>query len=680
MSTAEQRESARKRQQNKRDRDAGLPETYPVIKISAKERAEDAALQIALTALDESEKYYHKSECRSRIECFNLYCAWARGRKILGKKRSYDEWIRLRDLSRRNLFFLAKYLLGFKRLLYRVHKPVCDMFVRKNFRNTYHKEYDLEDVEGAFWRMRETRFKNALILDPRAWFKTSLNIADVVQWLINCPDVKILLLTAENKRSTDLLDAVKRYFKNDESHLTNFQLLFPEYLTTGVASTSSQPLDCPARKQSLVGVDHTLWVKSQSSQKTGSHADVVKRDDIVTPENSTSPELRIAVQESADDTANLVLEHGFIDTIGTRYVGGKDPDYYGVMLKREAESDEVDKDLKYFVRSCWAVKPEYSNVRLQDLTLDMVDLIFPEHGRSPAMTFKGLRRKLLDNERSFRNQQLNEPIDSSEDSAWVNEFTLESLRATCYPRESAPKNGKILGTWDFAYKDKARSDYSCGVVITLYQRPEDGQCAICVLDVSMDKWPAKELVYEILKFHARYKPETVMIEQALGSEFLEIDLKNESLRRGSDFPGALRWYPIKNTDDIKRKRFKNLSLLHKDGRLHFVNGLWMDKCFEQLCSYEGKKSTGYRKDDFIDALGLCIEFLPKTALMSGITSEEAEREMEKMQREANKVAWYKRTFGGGSASPVAPAPAPVVPERDPRKSMMDKILPPGMRT
>jgi hypothetical protein len=680
--------TAAQRKQNQRDREAGREQTYQNVDLAQKAR--DLAIIAELDIKDATEKYYYKSECRTRAECYRLYCQFGRGKKIISltrigrgrkalrEKLSFNQWLRVRDLCRTNLFFLAKYFLGFEDLVYRVHKPVCDAFVKKDFRNTYHKDYTLKDVRTAFDRMRERRFKNSLILDPRAFFKTSINLSDIVQWLLNCPDVKILLLTAENKRATDLLVAVKKYFKSEEDEpSTGFQYLFPEYLIPGVDGTSTQPLNCPARKESLVGVDHSLWVKSQSSQKTGSHADVVKRDDIVTPENSTTTELRAAVKESADDTANLVLEHGFVDTIGTRYTGGKDPDYYGVMLQREQDSAEEDKDLKYFVRPCWYVKPEYKDLRLKELTsIEMVDLVFPEQGRTPAASFKGLRRKLLDNERSFRNQQLNEPIDSEEDSPWAVHFTEEFLRAHTYPMESAPKEGKIFQTCDLSYGEKSTSDFSVIVTAMIYLNAE-GKYAICILDVDFGKWKSSELSTQICFAYRRWPmAEQICIERVLGAPWLYENIGHVGQKYGvPEIKNKIILWPVDVSPNAKRTRIKSLEFLMADNRLHIVsNAKYIDELYKQFTNFSGEKSTASKKDDIPDGCSFMLNYLPKSALKRDVDPAEAQKEAEEMRAKELQKAQYERMFGSITivASQILAVVAELKP--DPRRAGMSKIF------
>lgn len=646
-------------QRNKRERDKDKKKKTAKI---------DPVLLDKLQQLDRTEKYFHKSECRSRAECYALYIEHAAGEEILGKKITFEHWLRLRDVYRKNLYLLAKHLLGFPDLVYRVHKPVCDTFVKKNFDGIYYDGFTISDIKKAFRRLRESRAKEALILDPRGFFKTSLDLADIVQWLLICPEIRILLLTAEHGRSIELLEAVKTYFAYDEESETvsDFLLLYPEYRITGVDATSSKPLDCPARiiKRTGKRVGASLWVKSQSSQKTGSHADVIKRDDIVTPENSRTPELREGVKESADDTANLLDGHSFMDTIGTRYAGGDEPDYYGVMLRREFEQEAEGKGLEYFVRPCWTVKPEYAHVKLKDLTEEMVNLTFPELDGSATASFKALRKKLLDNERSFRNQQLNEPIDSAEDSPFKASFNLDQLRANSYAYSAAPQLSETFMAWDLAAKDNLRSDFSAGAVCRMFQLPQVAptdviQWGISVLEVVYGKWKQSELAIEIVKFRNKWNPsQAIYIEDAAGADTLKEKIRIESWKRGTG-PVNIRWVVPSNLPNAKANRIKGLEILLQEGRLKFVNGAWIDETFSQFERFTGEKGNKGRKDDIPDAISFLVRFLPGSS-QPNANLESLKKEEEEREKEAQKRAIYAAYFGNQTQKPKPSIVAPPI--------------------
>jgi predicted phage terminase large subunit-like protein len=650
----DEKERVRRNQANSRARKKGQPIPYPPQKSNQEKKEKILAFELELEKVDAEKKHYHKSECRSRKELFHWFCAFASEKEILGEsfpddiRVAFFKWLDLRDKCRTDLFFLAKDLLGYKDLIERVHQPVCDMFVKKDFTNTYHADYDYSDIKNAFWRMRDTRTKEALILYPRSTYKSCINVADIVQWLLCCPDVKILLLTAEDKRAKQILVAVKRFFE-ERKYPSNLQLLFPEYTLRGVDSTSKEPLNCPARKEELAGIDNNFWVKSQASQKTGSHADVIKRDDIVTPENATTPELREAVKESADDTANLILEHGFLDTIGTRYAGGRDPDYYGVMMQREIEAKkefgDSYTDLKYLAGASWIVKPEYRNLPLRKLQLHMVDLLFPEVAKTPERAFRELFKKVLANERMFRNQQLNEPIDDEDEGPYKISFTEASLRAHMYQREAAPKAGDVYIIWDWALSDKKTSDYSVGVVARLYKN-DANEWAFVVLEIIYDKWKYSELAFQIMSLAKRYGPKVTMIEASNGFDML----KDEILRVGHKFgyQPYIYWKQPSREENAKRNRIKSLEVLLSEHRLHFVLGPWIDETIKQFTQYTGEKKNKGRKDDIPDAISYLVYILPRDSRPDpggGIDPEEEKRLEEEQAKQLQKQVQYDRYFG-----------------------------------
>lgn len=646
-------ERKRRNKANSRAKKAGKPEPFPKKDIDQDKKAKILSFELELEKIDAEKEFYHKSECRSRKELFHWFCAFASEKEIFGElppsdiRVAFYKWLDLRDKCRTNLFFLAKHLLGYKDLLERVHMPVCDMFVKKDFTNTYKEDYDYSDIKDAFWRMRETRAKSALILYPRSTFKSCINVADMVQWLLCCPDVKLLLLTAENTRANQILVAVKKYFE-ERKPLSNLLLLFPEYILTGVDSTSRMPLSCPARKDDLAGIDASFWVKSQASQKTGSHADVIKRDDIVTPENATTPELRAGVNESADDTENLILEHGFLDTIGTRYAGGVDPDYYGIMIKREAEAKkefgDSYTDLKYLAGASWTVKPEFRDLPLRRLQFHMVDLLFPEVAKTPERSFRELFKKVLANERMFRNQQLNEPIDDEEEGLFKISFTESDLRAHMYQREAAPKSGDIYIVWDWALGDKKTNDFSVGVVARLYKN-DAGLWSFVVLEVLYDKWKYSELAFQIVALSKRWGPKVTMIEASNGADMLKGAINDVSRKFG--FIPYIYWKQPSRAENAKRNRIKSLEILLNEHRLHFVLGPWIDELVKQFTQYTGEKKNKGRKDDIPDAASYLTYILPADArpIIDNIDPEEEKRLAEEQTKHLRKQEQYDRYFG-----------------------------------
>lgn len=576
--------------------------------------------------------------------------------KILGKFMDFQEWLAYRDAARKDLLFLGIDILRHD-FVRRVHQPVADMFVHKDFDNVYRSGYTIGDVHTAIdnqVRLDESgnATKETLILDPRGFFKSTLNRVDCLQWMLNVPDIRILILTGEKKLAFAFMKAIKNYlYLPENTEPSDFQLLFPEYVLRKSSGRANTPIQLRCRKHTQQ-VEPTLWVNSIESGLSGWHCDIKKNDDAVNDKNCNSVQTRESLKDQIDNSENLRDGWGFTDSIGTRYFPD---DYYGTRL-----GIKNDKPLKYFCRACWTVKEGFENVPLKELTEDMVILTFPEKNKN---AFKELRGKLLENEKMFRCQQLNEPAMDSEDSFRVT-FTEDALRKHLKPVTSAPQNGDIYIAWDWALTHNKRSDFSVGVAARRYN--QNGRWGLCIMDVRIGQWTPSELAQQIVKMDQDWNPRQTQIEKTASAELLQLELDRWYKRL--DVIPRIWWRQPSTEPDAKRNRIKQLEILLANDLLWFTFGAWVDQAFAQLISYTGERKNRGRKDDIPDAMSMLYFFLP-----SYVPSPEdikAQEKMKEMQRMAMaQIEFHKRIFGGwGDPSPAfesLPEPAQMKPA-DPR--------------
>ena len=560
---------------------------------------------------------------------------------ILGELREFQPWLELRDKARKDLFWLGRDVLK-RDLVEHVHQIVCNQFVQKQFDSVYYEGYRIGDVHDAIGKQK--RFdengrptREMMLLDPRGFYKTTIDGIDCVQWLLNAPDIRILILAGEYILSSAFLSEIKGYFnfpKNSDP--TDFHLLFPEYVLRGLAGESDQPLWCPVRKH--LQKEASVWTNAIMASLSGWHCDIRKGDDVVTDRNCTTIELRHTLKEKYDGTDNLVDEWGLSDHIGTRYYTD---DWYGTRIDKSKE-EEAETALKYFCRQCWIVKPEYTTVPLKQLTSDMVVLNFPEKA-----TFTSLRRKLLNNEKSFRNQQLNEPLE--DDVALTINFDEESLRKHVYRFEQAPKVGDIYILWDTALTANKRSDFSSGVVGRIAPQEiknDDGvvvetRYSLIILEIIYGKFSQSELAVQIVALAKKWKPKKTVIERLPGTELFQREVAMRATQFGVSL--GIYFYPPSLEPNAKRNRIHGLEILLKEDRLWFVAGPWIEETFFQLRRYTGEKKNRGRKDDIADAMSSLPMFLPSTM------QNEVLRVMQEKEREAAmKKAEYDRIFGGAT--------------------------------
>jgi len=402
-----------------------------------------------------------------------------------------------------------------------------------------------------------------------------------------------------------------------------------------------QPIECPARRH--FQKEASLWVNSIGANLSGWHCDVRKTDDIVTDENCNTSDTRQSLKEKVDGTDNLLDQWGFSDFIGTRYYTD---DFYGTRLSPDEEGNVVP--IKYHCRACWTVKPEYIEVPLKKLEEHMVNLTFPEKA-----SFKSLRRTLIKNERSFRNQQLNEPTAADEDSSYKVTFLEDVLRSHIYQSSAAPREGDVFVCWDWAPSAGKYSDLSVGGAGRVYKKivkneilqREEIVYGIAILEIIFDRWKPSELAYQIVNFNKKWAPKQTLIEKSTGAELLQLQVQQNAMKYGVSM--NIYWKPVNQAPDAKRNRIKSLETLLKDDRLWFVSGPWIDETFVQLIRYTGERKNKGRKDDIPDCISFFSFFLPSTE-----SNDDKKKMEEAMRIEQTRRLQYERIFGSPASQPV----------------------------
>jgi len=573
-------------------------------------------------------------------------------------------WLELRDKARKDLYWLAKEVLG-KDLYPHVHQIVCDQFVQKNFDGSFPEGYSLGDVHDAI--KRQERLSNypdvnnpvptreMMLLDPRGFYKSTLNGVDCVQWLIAVPDVRILILTGDYELALGFMRSIKRYFYLAEgSKPSPFHLLFPEYALFGVEGQSKEPLITPARilKDQI---QPSLWCNNVVSGLSGWHCDICKGDDVVNNRNSNTEDTRDHVNFQYDSTSDIIDPWGFADHIGTRYFT---TDWYGKRLSPDKETGEI-VPIKLFKRQAWTVRPGFEAVPLQRLTAEMVITAFPEKS-----DFNYLHKLLLKKgETSFRNQQLNEPIDAEGEQGFINPFNEDNLRKHMYPAAAAPQFGSVYITWDWAPTANQKSDWSVGVVARTYRIPGPKEMyGLVILEIIYGKWKFSELALQIVMLAKKWNPTQIVIENSPGAEGLKVELQRTGYRYATALP--IYWELPSNQEHAKRNRIQSLEILLNDNRLWFVTGPWIDEMVKQMTGYTGSKDNKGRKDDIPDAMSMLRRFLPIGSI-SNMDPVELKRTLKEQADKALAKMQYDRYFNNYDTS--APPPRVEV-EQAPRST------------
>ncbi len=598
---------------------------------------------------------------------------------------SFQDWLFARDQARKDLLWLNLAVLNNTKMTVAAHQPMCDQFVQKNFDGVYTPDYSLDSVQSAIERQNRVPLRwlaeaksyvplpeqldnpdnyqrLMILLYPRAFFKSTMNRADAIQWMLNCPDISMMIMTAaRDLAETFVLDIKREFYLAKGGQPKPLHLLFPEYVLTGVDGTSAEDLICPARRKDRPFP--TLWADSIDSTLSGWHCDIIKFDDVVSNSNGLTPTTREKLKGAIDNTFNLCDTWGKIDMLGTRYFPD---DFYGKRI--DMMRDEPDAGgMKYLVGAAWYVKPEFMGIakkNLRDLKEHMVELTFPEHA-----TFKYLRGMLVNNEKEFRCQQLNEPVFGENFSIYFSEADLNA--ATINSEEAKRLRGDTIILWDTAKEAKKNSDYTVGVVMKIFQK-EDGVVAVVVMEVVFGKWTQTEIADKIASLNQKWQPKECMVEDTGGLDAFKALVRARSIQM-SGYPVYIYWKPVDNEDNAKRNRIKSLEILLKAKRLYFANGPWLemsDGVFPQLRQYTGEKSTRSRKDDIPDAMSFITRYLPSSAPLTPKEQEEKAAREELYFQVLAADQHYKRMFGDRGPGYTPP---PELPEPQQDQSPMGDI-------
>jgi hypothetical protein len=150
----------------------------------------------------------------------------------------------------------------------------------------------------------ELTTKKRMILWPRGLFKTSAVRVDIVQTILNYPNIRIVFLTGSDGLAKKQLQVIKMFF---EQPTKRFKFLFPEFCLKSVRNEKIKDeldprawTDVPARlgtakeftvpcRTNRTLADPTFRIATAKMVKAGLHADLIYCDDLVNETNYRKP-------------------------------------------------------------------------------------------------------------------------------------------------------------------------------------------------------------------------------------------------------------------------------------------------------------------------------------------------------------------------------------------------------
>jgi predicted phage terminase large subunit-like protein len=525
----------------------------------------------------------------------------------------------LRFMCRTNLMFLAREVFN-RDLTFTAHAPVTNFFVQKDPSKTIEQQ---EEHDGIMER---------LLLYPRGAFKSTIDVIDCVQWFINFPNIRILVLAAADDLAESFIGELKNYFFVPKAAKpTNFQTLFPEWTLASNTEGAADEFICPCR---TVGdekkKDPSAWSKSILANLPGWHCDLMKVDDAVNDKNSATPILIKKVISKVNFAESLIDPGGYKDLLGTPYAGS---DLYNASVEAASEFFR-----KLVTPARW-LRPEAMHKDERDCKETDYELLFEvdKIGRK-RLTHSFLNAKRSKDFGIYSSQYMLNPSGTRKVK-----FSLELLTMRTIPYDQVPHDLKYYIFWDFAYGVNQSNDYSVGAVIGM-----DKENRGYLVELFRDHYLDSDLAHEIVASYQKYQPRLVCIENSNGAQFLE-----QTIRRYAEEAGVsyipLDFFKVDRSPNAKASRIGALQPYFLNGQLFIVQTVsYLDELYKEF------KDFGVAAhDDIADAISHWLRMIPNgIAKPDDPTGTEAKRRREELDRKLQEKEFYDLIYGQGDYAPA----------------------------
>jgi phage terminase large subunit-like protein len=541
-------------------------------------------------------------------------------------KESGIMMLRYRFLAQTNLYFLCHLLEQYNQTTIKTHEEICNKFFVPK---------DPTHITFDHFADQFTDIKQSMLLVPRGGFKSSLNMADTVQWIICFPAITIAILTGVLRLATDFVGEVKQHFTYTENGTNGkgqptygvrqimdkqtgewsdsfFQILFPEHCLSPLEGNSLE-FQTPAAEEAK---EPSVRAASIDQSLSGSHFNVLKLDDVITNENTkTESRMKDAIKQISINNG-LLNPNGFYDVIGTWY---DERDYYGVTIKKiekraktdgmlESITGSVDSgkltanyQFKLYLRAAWW--PTKEALAAGKIEEEMVksdwELWFPER-----LSYEFLRSKQqddsdLDDEEGdtgfFAIKYLNNPRKINRVK-----FPRELMLRRTISHNQSPPGGIIITAVDTAYSAKSWADYTVIMTAIIF----GGR--FYIINMVRGRYNEYELPKVIADVAKRWNPKRIAIEESVGVKWMSRELRRELDTRKVSVP--VEYVSLGQGSKLRSKLMKAKPVLRLlgDERLYFMNSCeGLEEIYNEMEKFTGTAEDAH--DDIVSAISLLVE-------------------------------------------------------------------------
>ena len=558
---------------------------------------------------------------------------------------------RYRFMAQTNLFFLCKLLEKYKDTTDReyvwtdgkthnTHEEICNaFFVRKNPTFQTFKDFAGQYIEE----------KERLLLVPRGGFKSSIDMADCVQWIISFPEVTILVLTGVLSLANDFVGEIKGHFTLEEGGTTDifskknlrprrmndgtlslFQVLFPEHC---IPADDGKSFEYQTPAVSVVEKETTVFAASIEQNLAGWHVCVLKLDDVVTEENSQTVDRMKNINKKVSIDRAILHPFGFYDKIGTWY---DSEDTYGQDIKNRDKylTEGEDFPMKVYIRAAWWANDAAKKLgKIEDEMLESdYDLWFNEPGNPHSLTYEKLRY-LRKTDPWFAIKYLNDPT-----QLHVIKFPRELLVRRTVNAAELPGTGMIVTCVDTAYSTKSWADYTVIITALIY----GGR--FYIIDMKRGKYNEFELPAMIAAVALQWRPKRICIEESGAIKYIQREVYREMDKLKIRVPIEL--VPLGQGSSKNSKKVKAGPVLRflGDDRLRFINTCpSLEDLYDELSKFGTAGST---HDDIVDALAILVNQFSGYADIEGkMTAASSD-----FVPDLKGKSFYDQTYGDGKYS------------------------------
>lgn len=494
-----------------------------------------------------------------------------------------------RDLCKKDLYYLTKFVLGYDLLKFHLHYPLCK---------------SRDEIE------KTPNYRGLLEL-PRGFFKSTIcTIAYIIQRILKDPNVTICILSNTAKNADDKLVETKDHFIRNEQ----LRYLFPEYCCTNKSDFgSNSSFMSPAATMRYA--EPTLMSAGVATRLAGKHFDLIVPDDLWDSDSVSTPDTLSKCKSSIHKLEFLARRGLAIPMVATRYA-----------------FDDPTIDLL-----------EHSLYKDNCIILSSIDkdgrAIFPEQ-----RNLKQLKAQDEQSRYEFSSQMMLNPSAESQafDPAWFRYLPWEEQEAE---RKAGELRYRTVILTDYAGTSGKLAD-DCALIAVRC----DSKGRIVVCEVIKEKLNPNDAIEKTYLLSDKWAADMIVRQKAPLESSLSSFMEDAQQRRVKEGFKYYHWYEFGLHRMKKEARMLALQPYFQQGQIYFQDN--MQDLEHEIQSFPFDMTHDDAMDALSELVDPEVGEIPRFSKVEKTVSDEqlmkeyldAHRNAEHLQRhQAAKSAWSQYT-------------------------------------